>query len=76
MSIKLCPHCGKEKPYSEYYMRGDYPGQPRWVCKVCYNEILKEHKILKELEEAKKRGEQDANINARSFITSKNTSKQ
>lgn len=64
MSIKLCPHCGEEKPYSEYYMRGDYPDQPRWVCKDCYNDILKEHKLLKELRK-KEGGEQDANINAR-----------
>lgn len=30
--VKHCPHCGRDLPISEYYMR---EGKPNWICKEC-----------------------------------------
>ena len=29
---KVCPHCGRDLPISEYYMK---KGKPYWICKEC-----------------------------------------
>ena len=30
--VKHCPHCGRDLPISEYYMK---EGKPNWICKEC-----------------------------------------
>ena len=30
---KRCPHCGRDLPLSEYYLKA---GKPAWICKECF----------------------------------------
>ena len=32
IETKHCPHCGRDLPISEYYMKD---GKPNWICKEC-----------------------------------------
>lgn len=32
IETKHCPHCGRDLPISEYYMK---EGKPNWICKEC-----------------------------------------
>ena len=33
VEFKKCPHCGRELPVSEYYLK---EGKPAWICKECF----------------------------------------
>ena len=33
IETKRCPHCGRDLPVSEYYLKD---GKPQWICKECF----------------------------------------
>lgn len=44
IETKRCPHCGRDLPISEYYMKD---GKPNWICKECtkaYNVMMAKKK--------------------------------
>jgi len=41
---KVCTNCMVDKPYTEYYRRGDASGNYKSQCKVCVRPILNQYK--------------------------------
>jgi hypothetical protein len=68
--MKVCPHCGENKPTTEYYVKNKVTGQLQSWCKKCHREHRQGHyrQNLKAYADKRERNQAKARARNRSYL--------